>query len=216
MCLLSIFPPGIQPVREHLENGARLNPHGFGFALQAEGGLEIRHDLEAGWEIPLFANFREDYPDGWAMFHSRHSADGPGLIENCQPLLLPDGGVLAHNGGLFPVKDDVSDTRVFVDEMLPNWDLSKDSQVAMLEARLGRNKIAILSREGAPLILNAELGLTLPDGTWHSNEDFTGAFHLRAGQCGACHRRLPGLPEVSRCGTCTEAAFGRRALLVRP
>jgi hypothetical protein len=33
MCLLSYYPPGVMPVREHLENGARLNPQGCGFAL---------------------------------------------------------------------------------------------------------------------------------------------------------------------------------------
>lgn len=201
------------PVRHHLNWGAGLNPHGFGWAIQSNGGVHREVGLDGPVAIEAFMAMRADYPDGWAMFHSRHSKDGPGLLDNCQPLDLPDGSVLAHNGGLFPVDGDVSDTRIFIDEGLPHWDLTLKRDRELLEDRLGYNKIAIMRSHGSPIILNKALGLTLPDGTWHSNADFTGAFHLAPGQCGACHAPMRGAPEASRCEACTAAAQERRGLL---
>jgi hypothetical protein len=207
--MLSIYPPGVMPVRCHLRRGANVNPHGFGWALQDAGRVHLQVGLRARPVIDNFVEARRDYRDGWAMFHSRHGTIGPGLLANCQPLRLADRSVLAHVGHLFDLEGDVSDTRVFCDALLPYWDLTQETDRRFVEDRLGRNRIAIMAGEGAPIILNEALGLRLPDGTWHSSADFTGASHLAAGRCSSCNRLMRGAPEASQCEFCLDEARER-------
>jgi len=213
---MTCFEPRAQPVREHLENGGKLNPHGHGWAVQS-GLIVIKgRYLELTEAVETFIQARRTYPYGWAIFHSRHSTTAPGTLENCQPLALPDGRVFAHNGGLFPVDGDVSDTRIFAEQYLPRWDTGDVGQMAELARRIGQNKMIIMGARGEPLILNERRGNWL-NGAWHSNFDWDGEdFHLAAGQCAACGRPMPGAAEASVCSWCQIEAQARLTSLMTP
>jgi len=181
MCLLSYYVPGSMPVREHLENGARLNPDGFGWAMLAGGELLTRRYLNGAAAIEDFMAQRARNPDVPALFHSRHATDTGATVANCHPFPLGTGAVVAHNGYLFPVTEgeERSDSRIFAEEILPRYDLDDPAHAARLEKWLGTNKVVVLSsspaRDQAAYILNADRGVWLDHGgTWHSNPDYTG------------------------------------------
>jgi hypothetical protein len=183
------------PVRGHLENGARLNPDGFGWAMLAGGNLVSRRSLNGEDMISDFMTRRAASPDAPALFHARHATDTEPTVGNAHP--FPLGGdtrvAVAHNGYLFPVTEGEqrSDSRIFAEEILPRYNLDDPSHVAKLEAWLGTNKVVVLS--GSPAhgqaayILNAGRGVWLGDGTWHSNPDYTGTLQddTRCRSCGS-------------------------------
>lgn len=221
MCLLSFYPPGVMPVREHLENGARFNPHGSGYA----NGEHYYRSLDPEKAIQAFTALREQCPEPPALFHSRHATgDSPRTLENCHPFRVLVHGkraLVAHNGYLFPHEGEDSDTKIFARDILYRYDLDDPAHVALLEERMGPNRAVIL-REGRALILNAHQGITLPDGTWHSNTDYLGVRTLTSGRClyathktHACYN--PGellLGDKLICRPCDKKARERRELLM--
>jgi len=219
MCLITLLPPGVMPVRAHLVHGIEFNPHGSGFAIQLPDGTQrVWRHLNGYAILDDFIDQRRKYPDGYALFHSRYATAGnPVTIANVQPLVLADDApwgrqsVLVHNGGLFPAEGEASDTRVFLDEILPKWNLDRD--LDELEQALGRNKMVLQPAAGEPVVLNAHLGVALPDGTWHSNRDYCGESHLAPDQCGSCGAALPGAPPATLCDECRKLFEGRRTML---
>jgi len=194
VCLMTYYPSGAMPVREHLENGAKLNPDGFGWAMLIDGmSLISRRGLDAEEMITDFMAHRMARLDGHALFHSRHATDTGSTVGNCHPFPLAGDPriTVAHNGYLFEVADGEtrSDSRVFAEDILPRCNLDDPAERAGLEAWLDTNKVVILS--GAPAlaepvyILNGKLGVMLDDGTWHSNADYTGIAQDST-KCRAC------------------------------
>jgi hypothetical protein len=211
MCLLSYYPPGVMPVREHLENGARLNQHGWGFAL---GYVAMRSADDPERMISQFMAHRQRFPYLPALFHSRNATgDSPLALENVHPFPVSRDGepmmFVAHNGYLFDDEGDKSDSRVFAEQILPRYDLDDPGQRALLESRMEFNKAVILHPDGA-WILNAHLGVSLADGTWHSNLDYLGVPHVISGFCGVCRLASPALI----CDSCRVRAGDRKALLM--
>jgi predicted glutamine amidotransferase len=111
------------PVREHLEHGARLNPHGSGFAL----GYIAKHFTDPEKAIAQFMAHRERFLHLPALFHSRNATgDSPVTPENIHPfeVNLPWGkAFVAHNGYLFKHEGDRSDSRIFAEEILPLYNM---------------------------------------------------------------------------------------------
>jgi hypothetical protein len=212
MCLITYLPPGVMPVKEHLDNGARLNPHGHGFSI----GWTRLGSMDAEKVISEFIHLRARNPQLPAMFHSRNATgDSPVTLENIHPFRVSPRGqdaFIAHNGYLFPHDGEKSDSRIFAEQVLPRYDLDDGISVALLEARMGPNKAVIL-RPGKPaMILNHQLGIRLPDGTWHSNPDYLGISHHVPGFCPQCGTATDEKPV---CASCEEQAQGRRALLMK-
>lgn len=214
MCYMVYHPAHVQPDGEKLINGGALNPHGYGWTL---GTDEVYHGMSLPIAVGSFVQARRGRWEVPAIFHARYATgNSPRTLANCQPLILEDGTVLAHNGGLFPVIDGEpeSDTRIFAEEFLPRWDLDSETDRAQLERLIGSNKMIIL-RPGKPdVFLNSHLGIWLPDGSWHSNSDYTGSSHLRAGQCSACGIPVPSVEAATLCPRC-QADFEQRYVRLR-
>jgi hypothetical protein len=208
MCLITCLPPGVMPVREHLDNGALLNPHGSGFAV----GSIIGRFMDSDRAVRDFLVVRRLHRYEPAVLHSRNAiGDSPVTEGNIHPFLSGNAAVF-HNGYLFPHDGERSDSRIFAEEILPRYDLDDGISVALLEARMGPNKAVIL-RPGKPaMILNHQLGIRLPDGTWHSNSDYLGISHHVPGFCPQCGTATDEKPV---CASCEEQAQRRRALLMR-
>jgi len=212
ICHMVLLPPGVMPEREHLENGARLNPHGFGWAMVQENRLITSRSIDAADCINSFMSARFTWPLFHAVFHSRHAGSMPIGLEFNHPVLLDSRTVMLHNGYLFPVNDGRSDAVVFATEILPKWNLKDPAERAELEQRMGLNKAIVLSTDPArePVtVLNEQLGITLDNGAWHSNADFLGTSHLQPGICGACGEPCEGMI----CPACEAAANAREELL---
>ena len=218
MCLIIALPSGVMPVQEHLANGVRLNPHGFGFAV----GRSTCHTLDADQALGSFLRWRAMHPDMPALFHARHATgNSPRTLANCHPFRIP-GGFIAHNGYLFPHEGIQSDTAIFAREILPLYDLDDPARRTLLEQRMGPNK-AVIFRGYQVDILNARQGIFLEDGTWMSNADYLGEPHKVTGAClyaghptHACFNQgeLP-LGDKWICKSCDYKAQERRRLLMK-
>lgn len=208
MCLISCYAPGVMPVADHLENGMALNPHGSGFAI----GSAMARSLNPEKMLLMFLRLRKQYPGRPAVFHSRSATgDSPVTEANCHPF-RNEGMIASHNGYLFPHDGERSDSRIFAGEVLPLYDLDDRKAVALLERRMGPNKAVILRGLSPALILNKRLGITLDDGTWHSNSDYLGVSHHVPGSCPQCNAETDCKPV---CASCERKAQGRRALLMK-
>lgn len=184
MCMLTYFPPGVQPDVDALMNGATFNEDGHGFAIVAGDRLIIRHGMTARRVIDKFAKLRHRYPDGPAMFHSRYGTGGTVGRFNCHPFYI--GGdrktVLAHNGVLPAMvqpgkKDRRCDTRLMCEDLLSGEDLGDQRYLDSLAEWITKyNKLVILSVNPdygySGYIVNESSGIWEDDGIWYSNDDY--------------------------------------------
>jgi hypothetical protein len=166
--------------------------------------------------ITAFLVHRQRFPWLPALFHSRNaSGDSPRTEENLHPFKLERNGYehawFAHNGYLFKHEGGKSDSLIFASEILPKYNLDDPGTRALLEQRMGRNKAVIIyPPDNTSYILNAHLGISLPDGTWHSNADYTGVPHIMPGLCPLCGDETELTPV---CASCEKEAQARRELL---
>ena len=185
MCMLCVVPKGVIPSREKLENSALNNPHGFGFAIviPSENRIISERSMDADESINRFLKLRNEYPEGYAMWHARYATHGSRNIENCHPFTVGKDKrtYLAHNGILdidIKAKDDRSDTRVFAEELLPTIggvkSLDNDHVWDMICEFASGSKICILTvdpkAEHQCYIINQDLGREDNDGVWWSND----------------------------------------------
>lgn len=184
MCLLTYFPPEVQPNTKHLAAGAASNRDGHGYAIidAASGTLYVRKSMSPGPAITEFEQLRREHPSGPAIFHSRMGTSGVKTTYNVHPFLV--GGdkltVMAHNGVLWspPWSEKRCDTRMFAEGMLPLTfgDLDSYRLRTTLENWLGGgNKMAILTvnadYDNMAYLLNAERGRWVDD-IWYSNSAY--------------------------------------------
>ena len=161
---------------------AQNNPHGYGYAFMTHDKIITGRGMDAEEVIDRFLRIREGFPDTWAMFHARYTTHGATDKSNCHPFRV--GGdqniVLAHNGILpidVPKYEDRSDTRIFAEDMLPDyldW-LDDPDGWDMLESWAGGSKVAIFSLdprlESNIYIINEAYG-HWTDGIWWSNDGY--------------------------------------------
>lgn len=211
LATLAVNPSSVLPDTTHQLSGETLNPQGRGWPRgQTEYGESKRGSIAA---IDHFLEARRSRPYEPAVFHARYATGSPVTLANCQPLVLDDGTIVAHNGALFPVDGPESDTRVFAQHYLPHWNLDSEDDRRELRELLGRNKMVILRPGKTPVLLNDRLGVWRADGSWHSNFDYTGVSHLRAGVCGACGAEGLDSGPASMCVSCKGAYRDRRDAL---
>lgn len=179
MCLLTYFPPNIQPDISALYTGAYSNSDGHGYAIVNGDDLIVQHSME----IDLIKQFEKDrrrHSQGPAMFHSRWATHGAKDLNNCHPFSIGRDSrtVIAHNGVLpsVPSRSDWrSDTRYAADVVIPK----KFGSLRYFKTRKrvekwmgGGNKIVILTTDHSfkspAFILNEDAG-EWEDGIWYSN-----------------------------------------------
>jgi glutamine amidotransferase len=139
--------------------------------------------MSAKKSIARFLELREQYPNGYAMWHARYATHGVKNEQNCHPFVV--GGdertYLAHNGILdvsIHKSDKRSDTRVFAEDTLPRIGgvsaLDDDNVWIMAETWAKGSKIAILTVDPAakhPMyLLNESAGSWDNEGIWWSNQ----------------------------------------------
>lgn len=185
MCLLLVCSPHSTPKRKDLECASCNNPHGFGYAIVANGKIITGKGMSAKKTITAFLEARKKYPEGYAMFHARYATHGVKNEENCHPFKVgnDDRTYLAHNGILdidIHPTDRRSDTRVFAEDTLPAMGgvsaLDNDNIWIILSKWSAGSKIAILTVDPAAqdecYIINEKAGHWDNDGIWWSNDTY--------------------------------------------
>lgn len=188
MCLLTYFPPGIQPDAQLLRNGAQFNDDGHGWAIVTKDSIVTYKSLDAEQAIDNFVATRKIFPEGPALFHSRFSTHGTISLENCHPFAVNGDNrtVIGHNG-IFPKSvqpeqgDTRSDTRVLADDFLGKKDhlrFATPKQQKQFAGWMGRyNKAVILNVNPKypfkSVIINEKQGIW-HNGIWYSNDAFEG------------------------------------------
>lgn len=184
MCILVVCKPDSIPSREDLHNGACSNPHGFGFAIETPDGIISERSMSAKKSIARFLELREQYPNGYAMWHARYATHGVKNELNCHPFKVAGTGhdtYLAHNGVLdihIPKGDKRSDTRIMAEELLPRLGgvsaLDDDYVYDMVSSWSSGSKVVIMTRDPSAkygiYIINEHLGSWDDDGIWWSNQ----------------------------------------------
>ena len=224
MCLLSVFPSGIQPVMDDLREGCQTNTDGFGYAIAVPKERRIIRfrSMDDSIALARFEADRRDYPDGPAMFHSRWGTMGEVSKFNCHPfrvgihrdavdMITDPETVLGHNGVLYTkvnTSDEylrrMSDTRFFAEVIFPQRyrRLDRPTVRKQFERFIGHaNKMVIITvnpRYASNLyILNEEAGHWTTDGIWHSNYGYQKT--VQHGWQASSSSRLAGI-ECEYCG----------------
>ena len=182
MCLLVVCNPNSTPSKDELTTGACKNPHGFGFAIDTGSGIISERSMSAKKSISRFLELREEYPNGYAMWHARYATHGVKNELNCHPFRLAGehDTYLAHNGMLDILisKDDKrSDTRIMAEELLPRLGgvsaLDDDYLYDMIGSWSKGSKIAVMTNDPSAqykiYIINESAGSWDSNGIWWSN-----------------------------------------------
>ena len=185
MCLLVVCKPNAIPKREELTEGACSNPHGYGFAMIIDGKIFRYRTMSARKAVGKFIHMRQQYPQGYAIWHARYATHGVKNEDNCHPFQVGDDTdtVLAHNGVLdtFIGKDDKrSDTRIFAEDTLPKLGgvaaLEDENLYRMIEGWASGSKIAVLTANPKAqyqlYLINERLGTWDDNGVWWSNNSY--------------------------------------------
>lgn len=185
MCLLVVCKPNAIPKREELTEGACANPHGYGFAMIIDGKIFRYRTMSARKAVGKFIHMRQQYPQGYAIWHARYATHGVKNEDNCHPFQVGDDvdTVLAHNGVLdtFIGKDDKrSDTRIFAEDTLPKLGgvtaLEDENLYRMIEGWASGSKVAVLTTnpkaEYQLYLINEKLGHWDDNGVWWSNSSY--------------------------------------------
>lgn len=184
MCLLVVCNPNSTPSKDHLTTASCSNPHGFGFAIETPTGIITERSMSAKKSINRFLELREQYPDGYAMWHARYATHGVKNESNCHPFKV--GGTeydtyLAHNGVLdilIPANDKRSDTRIMAEELLPRLGgvsaLDDDYLFDMVSSWASGSKVAVMTNDPSAkhrlYIINESSGSWDDQGIWWSNK----------------------------------------------
>jgi glutamine amidotransferase len=166
--------------------GACSNPHGFGFAIDTGDGIISERSMSAKKSIARFLELREQYPNGYAMWHARYATHGVKNELNCHPFKVKGeeyDTYLAHNGVLdihIPKGDKRSDTRIMAEELLPQLGgvsaLDNDYVYDMISAWSRGSKIAVMTNDPNAqykiYIINENAGSWDDNGIWWSNTSY--------------------------------------------
>ena len=184
MCLLVVCNPNSTPSKDHLTTASCSNPHGFGFAIETPTGIITERSMSAKKSINRFLELREQYPDGYAMWHARYATHGVKNEANCHPFKVGDtkyDTYLAHNGVLdilIPSNDKRSDTRIMAEELLPRLGgvsaLDDEYLYDMVSSWASGSKVAVMTNDPSAkyrlYIINESAGTWDDQGIWWSNQ----------------------------------------------
>jgi glutamine amidotransferase len=180
MCLLIATTGRARPSKKALRRAAIQNPDGFGFAVIGDGKIYSYRSMDINDTIKSYCMVRDEFPEGDSIFHLRITTHGDTNIDNCHPFRVNDDVVMGHNG-MLPIKeeDGKSDTRIFAEDWLPEFDLGElldtDEGMSELSQFAGGSKLAFLNTSSllkqSLYIVNESLG-HWADGVWYSNNSY--------------------------------------------
>ena len=176
MCIAIYQAPGYWLTDEELANSWQNNPDGAGISFfDSNNEIVIQKTMNRSEFVDIYRKAVKQHGRQSEMaVHFRIATHGGINIDNCHPFFTPDGEMSVIHNGVIPVlfegkKDPRSDTRVFVQEVIPSlpkgW-LDNEQLFNMVEHYIGYSKLVILSStaESSAYILNES------DGHWSSDK----------------------------------------------
>ena len=181
MCIIIVAPPHKTPDWDNLVQATWENDDGSGWVIRTPHGLEIfRSARGIDKVLATFKGAREQWPDSWAVWHSRLATHGHIDDANTHPFQVPNTPwALVHNGIMplndGPFRDDRSDSRILAEDCIgtQSWaDLRTLKEP--FEKWLQGDKVVLISgqkEEGGPVIIfNEDLGKwDKADECWYSH-----------------------------------------------
>lgn len=222
MCIAIYQAPGYRLTEDELANSWQNNSDGAGISF-FDSNLEIvvEKTMNRSEFVDLYNKAVKQHGRYTEMaIHFRIATHGGVNITNCHPFYTPDRSMSIIHNGIIPVlfdskKDPRSDTRVFVEEVIPNmptgW-IDDEQMFNMVEHYIGNSKLVVLSErtDNSAYILNEDMGHWSDDAKiWFSNRSYCAA----PKQSIVVHKgggwQTPSLMSqtaLSRCMMCTEDA----------
>ena len=188
ICMIALYPAGIEIDPQGLINSNYTNDDGFGWAIASNDGIVVGKDMDFDTGLEALLKERKNHgEESIVLAHLRWATAGVLDEFNVHPFYVDADGetVVAHNG-IFdykyqPTKSDPrSDTRIFVDNVLPDYiETPRGVPSRRAGRKLGKmigsgNKLVFLStKSGTPKarIINAHLG-EQDSGIWYSNSGY--------------------------------------------
>lgn len=181
MCIAIVTTTGAWVDEPALRSCAYINGDGGGYAYidMNDGEVKIKKGF---FKVEDFIDsYKRTLDEGHGeynamLLHFRVATMGAKNTDNCHPFPIKDGALI-HNGHLFssndPTGKDRSDTRIFTEELFPNftYERVRDNKDA-LGGLLRSNKVAMLFKDGNYIILNERYGHWNKD-VWYSNHSYT-------------------------------------------
>jgi glutamine amidotransferase len=179
MCVIIVQPKEAKLKKDRAKRLWDKNPEGGGFAYINDDGEVVTEKFMKFKDFwSKFTNIRSSLEDRDYLLHMRIATHGTVDLDNVHPFQVDEHTVVAHNGiirGVPDYKDGRSDTRVFIDEVLPgmpeDW-LDNPYLFDMVQEWIGWSKLAFLTTNPALkkdfYILNERKG-TYKDKMWFSN-----------------------------------------------
>jgi hypothetical protein len=231
MCIIMFKPVGAGlPKREHLLNAINNNPDGVGFCFPLGAGVLIRKGLPDYPELMRAINGEtqkahvavKDTPmiiharigtSGKKAPESTHPFPGSSCVDDLKALRIVSSVAISHNGIIGKGEGDLSDTMVFVRDVLsalPYESFRNIGVQRLVEKYLGGDKLIIMNKSGDCVLW----GRWETEGTrkW-SNDTYTrdqshiwyNSFHYGMGGC------KPGEHEAwGKCDSCHENRLLKR------
>lgn len=172
MCIAIVKPAASKLSEELLRTCFTNNPDGAGFAIRAEGGMQV-HKGFFKIEDFLAAYAAHNVNDLDALVHFRITTRGSEDAENCHPFAIGNGA-LVHNGtinGLGKVGEGKSDTQIFA-EMIYREDIATLTRLKpIIEDYLTYNRVAVMDNDGNTIVFNEKDWITV-DGVMYSNDGY--------------------------------------------
>lgn len=192
MCLIAVSKTGKQIPREHLQNAYWTNDDGSGWAYSSDDTLFMEKGLWSFHEF--YSSYEKNCVGKPHLIHLRNMSAPPRSLLNTHPFYInkEKTAVLVHNGNIrsLPTRQQISDTRLFVDEVIaplteqnPNW-YTKMHYSWMVENAIGEdNKLAIIDNLGFIKIFNEKQG-EWDNEIWYSNSCYKHNSFLGGDYCG--------------------------------
>jgi glutamine amidotransferase len=179
MCVIVHQPRNAHLSKKRAKRLWKVNEDGGGFAfIDNSGTIQVEKSLDFKTFWNQFEAARSEFPKRDYMLHMRIATHGTISLENVHPFQVNEHTWMAHNGVIRAVpdyEDGRSDTRVFVDEVIPqlpdNW-LDSPYMVSMVKSWIGWSKLMFLTTDSAlsenVYIIGKKAG-TQRDNMWFSN-----------------------------------------------
>lgn len=193
MCIAIYQSPGYRLTEDELHNSWVNNPDGAGISFfDGSDEIVIEKTMNKSEFVDIYNNAVDKHGASSEMaVHFRIATHGGVNIDNCHPFFTPGKEMSVIHNGIIPVKmektDKRSDTRVFVEDVIPNmpdgW-LDDEQMFNMVEEFIGSSKLVVLSHEGkySSYIFNEQYGHWSQDKKiWFSNKSYCSSKPALAG-----------------------------------
>lgn len=225
MCIAIYQAPGYRLTETELAACWENNPDGAGLSFfDKDREIVIKKTMNRSEFVDIYNKAVKEHGRYSEMaVHFRIATHGGVNINNCHPFFTPDKSMSVIHNGIIPVlfnskKDPRSDTRVFVEEVIPsmpnNW-IDNEQLFNVVEEYIGSSKLVVLgaNTESSAYIFNEDMGNWSKDKKiWFSNRSYcsisNGSIVVHRGNNWQSPKLTESfVPNLAECMMCSESSI---------